>query len=1126
MNKKVSTIFAMAALMGGVFSGSAYAKTLTDFPVGITNGDVTEVSTLSNGAQVALTQNGYLLGFFKNTEGVAEPAAIAATGTEIEDTKVLNYAWQVLVSKSSDNSHNVYTFVNVATKDTLSFDTNGALHITGDLDSNNKKIWAKDDNGRYNFTFGAAHNYAQGQLMNAMGVTTGALEITAAAPFAQLTGTAPIVIGSLTRTTVPDEDLNQLYNGKGFNFAAEKVNGVTAEVEDNLFGEDTPVWAFDVDVTNPDGTEGYIIGTSSNGEKLVIPNGTYFFTNAVYTGGKGASDFMPGAVNPASAANINWLASTLIAVSPTQVSESTDTDRARGAGFKLIEVKGEDFIFKSNTSIPEGQDVSIFNACFNVYTDYTDNSAYPYALEVPTFYYQQKATAAGTDDQSVTSVYIGVSSYDNSYQRVVTKVGTAEHSFMLSSSSVVDGRTLLNDTPTPAIYTIQFVDGTSGDKDLMDKYLTVGANDNGTDFQWEAKGMALANLDYPIFQYVITSATPASDRYINVTFTNRETGQNFTAQLFPVGENRYSLAISNESVTNTGDMTVQAYTVDTQGSNTYDVKKLGSAIDLDSDITVELKKVEDVDNYAGFLNVDNEEIRTLAFARDVNSTSNRLYSDVTVDWRDQDYTNGHAYLSHSWNEYINQVTADYFTDEHSDAAQWQLIKSASPASISRVIVYHNTNTNSVDDVANGDRINAYVYALRYVEDGTATNFFLSNNLPTPASVSTYWNTETYRDLQVLTSEEVETLPNTIRNHNDLNFIIKENVDGSVSLIAEPNAMVTGRTNRSGEETYVTTVGEAKALEMTTDGSTHLYNFGELVYATVPNYTGQYDVKTYLDPQPIEVSWPAKEGHVTIESELGNYITMNEDRDAIVVNEAEADDYYLYVTDKNAVVPSFYITKGVAAANGERMFMFNPTDSVDYYVASTDYDRQYQWAENTTKVMFKAATINDTRDTLTINVKGETKYITKEADDNNADIWGGIKRFKFQIVETSDADGHYYIRQANATDNYRGEVQGNYLSALNEKVTWSTKSHAMIFTVAETSAPTANESVSATEVKVIATDGAVNIKNAAGKNVVISTILGQIVANEVLTSDNATISVPAGIAIVSVDGEEAVKVSVR
>ena len=89
--------------------------------------------------------------------------------------------------------------------------------------------------------------------------------------------------------------------------------------------------------------------------------------------------------------------------------------------------------------------------------------------------------------------------------------------------------------------------------------------------------------------------------------------------------------------------------------------------------------------------------------------------------------------------------------------------------------------------------------------------------------------------------------------------------------------------------------------------------------------------------------------------------------------------------------------------------------------------------------------------------------------------------------------------------------------------------ALIFNVAHVEndeIATENESINATEVSVVATDGGVYIKNAAGKNVVVTTILGQIVANEVLTSDNATIAVPAGIAIVSVDGEEAVKVSVR
>ena len=68
-------------------------------------------------------------------------------------------------------------------------------------------------------------------------------------------------------------------------------------------------------------------------------------------------------------------------------------------------------------------------------------------------------------------------------------------------------------------------------------------------------------------------------------------------------------------------------------------------------------------------------------------------------------------------------------------------------------------------------------------------------------------------------------------------------------------------------------------------------------------------------------------------------------------------------------------------------------------------------------------------------------------------------------------------------------------------------------------PTANETIAAEgAISVVATDGAVVIKGAEGKNVVIATILGKVVANETINSDNETIAVPAGIAVVSVDGE--------
>ena len=52
-----------------------------------------------------------------------------------------------------------------------------------------------------------------------------------------------------------------------------------------------------------------------------------------------------------------------------------------------------------------------------------------------------------------------------------------------------------------------------------------------------------------------------------------------------------------------------------------------------------------------------------------------------------------------------------------------------------------------------------------------------------------------------------------------------------------------------------------------------------------------------------------------------------------------------------------------------------------------------------------------------------------------------------------------------------------------------------------------------------------IQGAAGKTVVITNILGKAVANTTLTSDNQTINVPAGIVVVTVDGE-AVKAIVK
>ena len=91
----------------------------------------------------------------------------------------------------------------------------------------------------------------------------------------------------------------------------------------------------------------------------------------------------------------------------------------------------------------------------------------------------------------------------------------------------------------------------------------------------------------------------------------------------------------------------------------------------------------------------------------------------------------------------------------------------------------------------------------------------------------------------------------------------------------------------------------------------------------------------------------------------------------------------------------------------------------------------------------------------------------------------------------------------------------YLAHLNNVVYWTTDpEQAEVFKVMTTSTPTSNDKIAAeSAISVIANDGTVTIQGAAGKSVVISNILGKVVAETVLSSDNATIAVPAGIVAV-------------
>ena len=964
--------------------------------------------------------------------------------------------WTVNVSGPQ---HNIYKFTSskgqtfTAAAGTTTSSSEFVLGVTGNA---NSLEWYTTSNEKYM----VGHEKDANQIMNVVGLKYDGNALTPATTVYDAFELIKIEDAPVT------DGLNDLYNEKGFNL---DVKGDLADVavDGNLFNEEgSTIWAFYLKTD-------YAVRTdASNGKELKFPAGTYFFTDRVLN-----DNYKSGTIDKE---DIDWLNSTFIAISSTEVGEATDAERQAGQGFMLTKVKGEDFVYpEQNPSDAEGLNIAVNNACFSVQTNHS--AATPYALAVENFYYQASAKNEETAAQKTKGVYLGVISYNETTQNVASvpadntpAINEAEHIFSFVESNVQDGRLLLNEDKTPAVYTIKFIDGNDV-ADLEGKYLTVGT-ESGSSFRWEAKGAAIADATYPEFQFVITDvqkAKSSDEIYSLVTFTNRETGKYFTAKLYPTGEeDQYTLSLPTSSQLKD----IYPFTVN---RNTYAVEPQDK-VTFDTDIVVELDKVTP-DNYAGFLNVADKTIRTIAFARDVNVTSNRLYAAVTND--------------HKLN------AADEFATEIYDAAQWQLVKSEKPEYITRVFVYNNTTDESVDLVSKGDSVCAYTYKLRYVVDGSETEYYLNDA-----------NT------------------NLVKESSAPEFIIKQNADGSVSIFNADNAFKNKQVAEDGERVSIN-------VKLYQNKYTYATATPKLVYESK---SAASDIKTYLDPEHAEISWPAEEGHVTIQSELGNYISLNDERDGISVNEEEAVPFYLHVTDKDAVVPSFYISEGMGEgsnAESERMFLFNPVDSVDYYVTEQgDYDKVYMARENVVKAIAKAGTLNESRDTITIKVKGEAdKLIAEEADNNDKNIWGGLNRFKFQIVETEEGDGLYYIRQTKAglkdgeeynTQTDPEDFGTKYLYVINNKLGWGDKGLAEKFAIKGIEAPTANEGVSASEVKVIAVDGAINIKNAAGKNVVVSTILGQIVANEVLTSDNATISVPAGIAIVSVDGEEAVKVSVK
>ena len=313
--------------------------------------------------------------------------------------------------------------------------------------------------------------------------------------------------------------------------------------------------------------------------------------------------------------------------------------------------------------------------------------------------------------------------------------------------------------------------------------------------------------------------------------------------------------------------------------------------------------------------------------------------------------------------------------------------------------------------------------------------------------------------------------------DDIEFFLKENGKGTYAIV------------------YGATADEVKEYGV--------INGSEELVAETTDFTNSTPFEIIdLDAAP---SLAADSKHMTFEATNSiGFIASDENNNAVLAKEAAA----LWVDSVNAegyATPKFFISyagKMMTTAKKfkeivDKAYANDEISKKEYAELTADENLYYKRVE---RIKFVDAERLSGEDTLVI---ADEKYTGKDIED-----------FKFKVTENEDGD---YVLKAN----------GNYVYVINGNLVYGTDAkEAEAFVIEVTSAPTANEGIATSEVKVIAGEGNVTIAGAAGKKVVISNILGQVVANTVVSSDNATIAAPAGVVVVAVEGEAAVKAIVK
>lgn len=346
------------------------------------------------------------------------------------------------------------------------------------------------------------------------------------------------------------------------------------------------------------------------------------------------------------------------------------------------------------------------------------------------------------------------------------------------------------------------------------------------------------------------------------------------------------------------------------------------------------------------------------------------------------------------------------------------------------------------------------------------------------------------------------------------YIFKKNVNGTYAMMA---VSISGADDAAK---YISAI-KSNATKVNVDIATAAFIPATATLdqdATYSNVT--------VDFNRLAVSLESVARHATLDSEDGS-VAMKLNKNGLFegVISDNALTFWLDTADVEKEIPSFYISNGIKDSE-ERNFLYYAKDSLlhwDANKATYVYDVKYalegsytttDGSDGDAKAIFRAATLAGI-DTLATTVAGKAVKVAEKAEEGVC--LAGVNNFKYNIMLAGD--NSYVIMPVGATN--------TYLYNLNGKLGFTTDfEKALVVTLGAGSATSNETEPSVSAITVLAKDGAVNIIGAAGKKVVVSNILGQVVANTVITSDDAVIAAPAGVVVVAVEGEAAVKAIVK